>query len=340
MLKLFLCSLLKQHQTCVITTIIKKRYPKEYSDIIKLTDYLPINCKFIERIYQIINDVNNQPKCYCGDNCNFINFQLGYHQYCSTKCLSLSSNINLKKQRTCLKKYGAIHPLQSKIIQEKSRKTCLKKYGVEYSLQVLSFREKGKQTNLKNYGVENTSQRKEIKEKKKETCLKNYGVEFPLQSKKIQIKTEQTNLKKYGVTNPYQISNVRKIATECLGGRQYTKPHKKVVYFLKENNIGCEIEKNISPYWVDIFIEPNKIIEVYGDYWHGNPKFYQENNTIGFPSGKKILVKERRQKDDQRINYLKRNNQILILWEDEIKNNFGFVKERILNFCTEKKYES
>lgn len=42
--------------------IIKKRYLNIYQEIIKRTNYLSEDCKFTERIYQIINDLKERPK--------------------------------------------------------------------------------------------------------------------------------------------------------------------------------------------------------------------------------------------------------------------------------------
>ena len=96
--------------------------------------------------------------------------------------------------------------------------------------------------------------------------------------------------------------------------------------------VQCEIEKYISPYFVDIFISPNKVIEVYGDYWHGNPEFYKKDEILDFPSGK-ILAQEKWQIDAKRIQYLKeKGNEVLVVWEDEIKNDFHTVEAKINTF--------
>ena len=113
---------------------------------------------------------------------------------------------------------------------------------------------------------------------------------------------------------------------------QFTKPHKIVCEYLEQQNIKFEVEKYINPYFVDIFIEPNKIIEVYGDYWHGNPKFYKKDKLITY-FDQEILIEKIWQKDERRIKYLKdENNQVLIIWEDDINNNLELIKEKIINF--------
>lgn len=43
-----------------------------------------------------------------------------------------SKEIQNKRKKTCLEKYGVDHPLKSKEIQNEIQKTCLKRYGVPY----------------------------------------------------------------------------------------------------------------------------------------------------------------------------------------------------------------
>lgn len=118
---------------------------------------------------------------------------------------------------------------------------------------------------------------------------------------------------------------------KCFPVNHFTKPHKAICEYLEKNNIKLEVEKFIKPYSVDIFIEPNKIIEIYGDYWHGNPKIYKENQIINYPF-KKILTKEIWQKDKLREDCLKTNYELLIIWEYEINNDWDSVEKNINKF--------
>lgn len=82
----------------------------------------------------------------------------------------------------------------------KRQQTCLIKYGVTSTFQSEEIKQKIKETNLEKYGVENPSQSPDIHQKKIETSLKNYGCEYPTQSKIIKEKSKQTNFNKYGVS--------------------------------------------------------------------------------------------------------------------------------------------
>jgi len=276
-----------------------------------------------------------------------------------------------RREETNLKKYGVEYPAQNKEIQEKYKQTNLKKYGVEYPAQNKEIQEKIKETNLERYGVEHPSQNKKVQNKMKETNLERYGVENPGQNKKVQEKTKESKLKIYYIKlfqskrlgnlikplfsleeykgtkkNIYKFQCVKcntifesylddghiPRCFKCYPISNFTIPHKIICEYLDGKNIKFETEKFIKPYYVDIFIEHNKIIEIYGDYWHGNPKIYKEGEILYFPNGK-ILIEDQWERDKKRIKYLENLGfKTLILWEDEIHNNFSLVKEEIKKF--------
>ena len=71
-----------------------------------------------------------------------------------------------KRKKTCLKKYGAEFPLQSKEIREKIQKTNIERYGFIIP------------TKNKDISIKISKAKKQANEKRKETCLQKYGVEF------------------------------------------------------------------------------------------------------------------------------------------------------------------
>jgi G:T-mismatch repair DNA endonuclease (very short patch repair protein)/glutathione peroxidase-family protein len=279
------------------------------------------------------------------------------------------SKIILKKiKKGFLDKYGVENPYQAEEVKEKIKQTCLERYGVEYSLQSSEVRDKGKQTCMEKYGVEYSYQAEEVKEKIKQTCLERYGVENGAQSKDIQEKIRSSRylntyqklfksvrftneieplftLEEYkGVKKEYYKFKCKKCGTQfgsylqnghiprcfkCHPVSNFTIPHQIICDLLDNFGIVYEIEKHIKPYFVDIFIKPNKIIEVYGDYWHGNPKFYEEGSELNLPTGK-IKVEEKWEKDKNRKEYLQEQGyKILTIWEDDIKNDLESIEQII-----------
>jgi G:T-mismatch repair DNA endonuclease (very short patch repair protein) len=87
---------------------------------------------------------------------------------------------------------------------------------------------------------------------------------------------------------------------------------KKVFKILNSLSIKFVPQYEYKLGFADIFIEPNKIIFVNGDYWHN------------YPMGTK--------KDKKQIEYLKENNyKILVIWEHEL-SNLEKVKNRVIQF--------
>lgn len=82
-----------------------------YSEILYHTKFLNIkeNVTWKERVYCILNDIEEFPKCkYCGNNKNitFVSIEWGYRDYCSVKCSSNSKEKKTKIEETNLEKYG------------------------------------------------------------------------------------------------------------------------------------------------------------------------------------------------------------------------------------------
>ena len=107
-----------------------------------------------------------------------------------------------------------------------------------------------------------------------------------------------------------------------------TIPEKITEKMLNDLGINYEKKKNIGYYNCDFKIK-NKIIEVQGDYWHGNPNIY---NIFD------IIQTKNMNRDLRKIKFL--NNigyDILCLWEYDIKNNLIESKEQIKDFVNDGK---
>ena len=99
---------------------------------------------------------------------------------------------------------------------------------------------------------------------------------------------------------------------------------------LDDLNILYDREHTIDYYSCDNFLlEHNMIIEVMGDYWHGNPLQYNTNGRMLNAIQTKTILK-----DKQKRGYINNHYKypILYLWECDIKNNPNMCKELILQF--------
>lgn len=119
-----------------------------------------------------------------------------------------------------------------------------------------------------------------------------------------------------------------------------TEPHKKVIKILEQLNITNETETQFGYYSVDNFlIDANLIIEVMGDYWHGNPLLYKFNELNN-------IQKKNTYRDKRKQTYIKVHKQIeiLYLWECDINKRpelcKQLIKEYLKNNGVLKNYQS
>lgn len=183
-----------------------KNHIEEYDFIVKYCiDNNLLDIPFKEKVYLTINEMKKIPICKnsnCGKRVNFKNSSLGYYDYCSNRCMSSDPEINHKKERTSLSKYGVTKPQKLDSIKEKIIKTNQEKYGSNSPMCLLEIQEKSKKTLLKNWGVDNPNKSPEIinkriesfkisdyKESYKKTSLERYGVEHPWMSDVIHQKS-------------------------------------------------------------------------------------------------------------------------------------------------------
>lgn len=121
--------------------------------------------------------------------------------------------------------------------------------------------------------------------------------------------------------------------------RRETTPEKIVRKILENLNIEFEQEKGVlRKYYCDFYIpESHLIIEVFGDYWHVNPKIY---DTKGNDFSKKPLNSYQSKFLDEKYDEIKilelesAGFNVLVLWENDIKNDQRFIVDEIYRHTT------
>lgn len=186
----------------------------------------------------------------------------------------------------------------SKITRELYKQTCLEKYGDINAL--------GKNS--------------PIYKKRNETVKEKYGVDNVFAANTVKNTIKKTMIDRYGVENPIHMPG-RKFNN---GNR--SKIHIKVEELLDELKIKYKSEdtRNLfekdgySPR-PDIIIDDLKVvIEINGDYWHGNPEKYKANDLI-CKWGGNVLVKDIWEKDKQRKEQIESfGYNVITLWESFI----------------------
>lgn len=174
------------------------KYQPIVQAIIKVTSYLPEETTPIkERLYHIMNDLYEIPKCkVCQINpTKFIDLNQGYRQYCSHEC----------SNKVVGEKLGQYSKEHSKELLEKCTKTIKERYDVE-NISLLPEVNQAKSDAWKAKSKEDI---KNIVEKRQKTLLEHYGVTVSSKSEAIKEKIKHTNLERYGVTTTLNTESCR-----------------------------------------------------------------------------------------------------------------------------------
>lgn len=145
----------------------------------------------------------------------------------------------------------------------------------------------------------------------------------------------------FSQSNDWKESSRNRILKEFEDGVISTvnsKPQRILDLILDSMNIEYQREKNIKYYSIDNYIESlNLFIEVQGDYWHCNPKIFQQIS---------LQQKDRITKDKAKHTYVLNHygTNILYLWESDLYHSFhlceSLIKEFINNNGMLKNYNS
>lgn len=175
-----------------------------------------------------------------------------------------------------------------------------------------------------NTNVSNISQIPEVKIKKEKKCLLHYGVTNNFKSTEIKAKIRKYWLDNFGVTHPCHLR---------LPHQKFyiSKPHGLLIDILKNLNIEHEVEVNTYFYGInpitqkyfrpraDIYIPKYKlVIEVFGDYWHANPKYYKHTDEFNTVYGR-LTAKQIWDRDNIKIEHYKSlGYNIEVVWVTDI----------------------
>ena len=108
--------------------------------------------------------------------------------------------------------------------------------------------------------------------------------------------------------------------------KKMTWPEAEFVKLMNELEILCEPQKIIRLKIYDFYLpDYNIIVEVDGDYFHGNPVLFEEASKM----------QKRNIKNDKYKDTLARGLgfQLERVWESDLKNNYEQVKERFKQLC-------
>lgn len=113
--------------------------------------------------------------------------------------------------------------------------------------------------------------------------------------------------------------------------RNETLPEKLVREWLDKNNCSYTQEFGfMKKYFIDFYLYDYKIfLEVYGDYWHSNPKFYGNDENLK-PLNKQQL--QQKEYDIKRIKEIESYGyKVFIIWENEVYENIDLYMGKIID---------
>jgi very-short-patch-repair endonuclease len=182
---------------------------------------------------------------------------------------------------------------------------------------------------IKNLGVEWSSKSKDVKEKKRQTFLKHYGVDNIRKSPSFVKKIGEIMLAKYGsrrvniANNPLRTQEEKEQYFRNL----HSKPKKnsyleqKFITILEQLGFEYCYQFGIQRRHYDFLLtEYNLILEINGDYWHANPKFYNRGDVLTLPGNRKVLVSAIWDYDLKKKQLAEsRGFAVIYIWEQEIR---------------------
>jgi len=126
--------------------------------------------------------------------------------------------------------------------------------------------------------------------------------------------------------NGYVLRTYKEIGAQNIkkykGPFKDTKPELKMKEILNELNIPFEHQYRLKGYSFDFYISnSNILVEVDGDYWHGNPKKFSKLNERQKEIKQRDFIKNKVAKDSGFV--------LLRFWEDDILNNAEEVKNEL-----------
>lgn len=276
-----------------------------------LSSYLnTIKYSFVELLN---NSINNN--CICGSEIKNNRFERNMfitYKYC-----------NMCDNRSIIRKYDDVKcTICGKIVK---RKDIV--YSTCGDAECIKHQRLNNNINIKNGHWINKKNKDNIIEKKIKTRLEN-----DILLNRIYVPWNK------GKTGIYSKETIEKIRTATInqmrnGKIKKTGIEKIIEQYLIDNNIKYIYSFIFKNRQYDFLLKDyNVVIEVNGDYWHGNPKFWDINEDS--PNKKKLYETQKMKiKDDIVKKNIINNSEynLLVIWEDDIVNNFNYVINIINN---------
>lgn len=284
-------------------------------------------------------ETKNKKSKYCSRECQYESYRKPKSNRIEKTCLNCGCNFKVKEYDISLGRGKYCSRLckdnhQKKIYVGENNPMFGKKHSQE-TLKLKSeitkqlwsdenYRQKIKD-GVKNYveinghhpGTDESSQRK-----RKNTMIKRYGIEHNWIGVYGERKCDKTTIEKYGKSSIEML-----IEYEIRYGSE-TDIEKIFKNYLDELGIPYQFKFRIyneskKPFWYReydfLILESNILIEVDGDYWHGNPNTFKVLNECQIETKNKDKIKQKFAED--------MGFEVIRFWGSDVKNDPNLVKE-------------
>jgi len=192
-----------------------------------INDNIKGDCELRGKLYLIMNNLIEIPKCKNKDCNSYVSFKgtynKGFTDFCpSALCRSRHSDTREKYAKTSIKNWGTSNPLLNKEFREHCKDIIEEKYGNRYAIQSDECMNRHKRTSLKNWGNERPLATKELQEICKLSLIKNIGVPYPAQNFDIMnriMNSKKIRTKPYKETDLYYQSSLEYYFLELMEER-------------------------------------------------------------------------------------------------------------------------
>lgn len=224
------------------------------------TLFLPSSAGLIQRAFCIQNNITSIPVCsLCKKTTKWSTTHRNFRMHCSPYCYSKDINVTKRRRKTNLLKYGVDNPYKLKTIQEKQKQTNLLKYGVTCSVQRhLSTENIKKLLNKEWLCEQHHCKKRSISDISSELGITVAGLCYRFKKFKI------------------NINYITGFSFKCSQWLDEIILKQNIFIQHIHNSSGEFVIPNTKMRVDGYCQQTNTIYEFYGDYFHGNPKIYDE----------------------------------------------------------------
>jgi hypothetical protein len=162
----------------------------------------------------------------CGKPTNWVKKE--YKKFCSNACINNDPEVREKNKQGVIRSKANLTEDDIKQINEKRDRTCIEKYGVKNISQADGIQEKKDQTTISHLGVKNYKMTEEGQKRFEQTMIERYNAPHSMQVPEMKERIQKTFLDKYGYITPAKNEKIIEKLRNNANSRGFQRLLKKV----------------------------------------------------------------------------------------------------------------